>query len=160
MKLLAVFPLILAAFHSLFIATPLAIASTVRRVWGLVFSGLVAWVVCWSYRRNWVKRVTMPWPVPAPASPKWEKEDAERLLYFLNSPVGQKLMERMRRAEYDMATHACGNAQANHAYATGYASGFRSCAALLVVLSVAPTESEQADEDQLGEDSVRARNAP
>lgn len=123
---------------------------------------LKRWLALWRWRREFAAQVDMPWPVPPDDRPEPSVDDAAALRAFLQGPVGTRLVEALRRMEYDCALAAAIRPQPQgRNYAAGFAAGSRNMAAYFLTLSVArPADEQNADDADDGVESLRARYTP
>lgn len=132
---------------------------TLRRL----ITALQLWIAVASWRREWARQVSMPWPIfpDRPRHEIWQDDDAATLRLFLTGPTGSRLVQALQRMEYDTAVAAALQAQPQgRDYAAGYAAGSRCMAAYMMTLSAARPEAEQSADDAQGEAALRARYAP
>ena len=129
----------------------------------LLITALQLWIAVWTWRRQWARQVSMPWPIfpDRPQHELWQEDDAATLRLFLTGPTGSRLVQALQRMEYDTAVSAALHAQPQgRDYAAGYAAGSRCMAAYIMTLSAARPEAEQSADDAQGEAALRARYAP
>lgn len=101
---------------------------------------------------------------PAPMDePEWTADDRARVLQFLQSESGSKLLLVLRSKEELLKAAACDESQRRVDHARGVAVGYRQALASLIVLSAPPppdSEEKSADDGDPGASELRNQMTP
>lgn len=114
----------------------------------------------WSADAQHVTLLTTPAPED---ETEWTADDRARLLVFLRSESGRKLLQILRTREEMLKSVACAEHEKRVDHARGKAVGYRQAAATLIVLSAPPPPQEgekSASDSAEGSEALRNMHAP
>lgn len=101
--------------------------------------------LCGLFRNYQPAAVVTPLPA-VPLAARWTKLDMENLAHVFSTPMGKKLLERMKATEYDLAVR---NAQQrdNSVHAAGVTTGYNHALRHLISLSYSCDGQQETKND-------------